>query len=303
MKLSRRWKGVIIAGISLAICLNAIGYLIGKLNSPRYDNELEAFQYVISEVQYVFHGDEISGLRVVAGPRIFAFDIESGKIETSLRSPAEIQNLERPRRNRLSEMSRMMEWIGISSAVPGGALGAAKYIKYAIDDPPIIRAARTSKRFFVGRVVAITAGLGVSAGYLGYRLGYLDEVDYENPLFQEVLGSPAIYEKIASEVLLCEKLGRIDSKIYNNYWVERRNMLKVSLGHGDSPFFRRYGPAPFQTSEESFSKNLETQEKYADEEQHVKYLTEHEQVLASRCEQLVDHITSQRPSIFQSFIE
>lgn len=319
---SHYWKKIVVTAIAFAICTNAIGYLIGLSNSPKYDSEIDAYQYVISNVQYRFSKLGFIGLKLPAGPFYYFYDASTRQLRKELRSTQDLLALKKAKRDRLSEIERTTEWIGIATAVPGGAIGAATSLKAALDEPPILRAARGGYKYFYVRVVAILAAVGGVSGYAGYRLGYIDEHDYENPVFAKFIGESQIYERIADEVLSCEAINTNKNEFspYREYllddpWQPNENsqLLTYMRVEAYSPAERPsestvnpIGDILFKSEAKSAeqtmkSKNDLSQLKQAaalEENAVKKYQDTLRAEMQATCDRLTKHIMSDKASIF-----
>ena len=228
--------------IAFAIACNMLGYALGDAFSPKYDNEIDAYKFIISEIKYIQDGDRIVSLKLDAGPTTFEYLFEEEVFKKSLRPTSELLSLKSPKRNKYAEFKRAYDWIGISASVPAGAAGAAVAVKAAADELPILRQARSGSRYFMARIVLGLAVVGGASGYLGYKLSYDDTNDYSNAKFQKALNNIKIYRRIAYEVNVCQALSRYRDDFFLDLLNERVNtVLSISNRSGPLafPFWRQ----------------------------------------------------------------
>jgi hypothetical protein len=141
----------------------------------------------------------ISGTEAVleakAGYSTYVYHFSKDSVEIVLPSP-EIVALHSPQpRDVLTEQERIFALAGLSAAAPAGAIGSMQKIATATEKAP--RSVRTLAALAGGAVM-------ISGGWLGYRVGYKDELNYDAPNFVRGLRDPANWRPYAQRLVECE---------------------------------------------------------------------------------------------------
>lgn len=197
------WKKIFAGFAALALAMNGLGFYVGRWNSPRYDDELGAYAYLASEVRYVFDDTGLQSLELHAGLKKYTYYVDEDTLDISLRSAWELKNLTRPR-NRILELDRLVDYVGLASLLPSGVTGAVIAIRSGTSQPPLLRKMTGTGSKVAARVYLPAVVIGASSGYLGYRFGYSDLADWENDVIQKVLRDKRYYRRIYTDLMICE---------------------------------------------------------------------------------------------------
>lgn len=194
----------------LIVCLVSIfvaTVFAGVRDSPIYDSELEAMQFVVANAKYIGFENQLTEIQVLAGARSYQYyrtGDAKGQVTSEIPSSEEILQIESRRRSRFSEVARTAEWVAITSgSATAFAVSTGLVASKVASGPDFFgELKRATKGRGATRIASVVA-FAASARFLAYELGYSDTRDYGNDVFQTVLTNARVYEHLAEE---CEKI-------------------------------------------------------------------------------------------------
>lgn len=168
----------------------ALGFAWGWYNSPSYDSVGSAERFAAANFRWVEKNSADVELRVQAAHRVYTYSSRTATARRELLSPEIVAAIPIKKRRRYEEEQNLLAIAGLIAG-PGGAVAATSSgIAVMSKFPPQLRAA-------LGGVATIGGALG---GWLGYRLAYHDEMDYDDRQFDEALANPYTWSAWAVEL-------------------------------------------------------------------------------------------------------
>jgi len=197
-----------------------IGWKIGKIRSPEYDNKTAALMYfnTYHELDLSSKNDIIIKLR--SGNYKYVYSFKNKTLKKDLLA-AKIINYEPvPRRNREEEAEKLIHQFGIFS---GGITISALVKKGNI----IADALKYSKR---SRAFLVLLPIGLTVGCIGYYFGFEDEKQYDSPEYESVFKEEDMWMQYAETYDSCLNYGQLRINLLKNKESESNmlNILKAS---------------------------------------------------------------------------
>ncbi len=196
-----RWAMVILSLLALFFATNSIGYLYGRIVSPDFGNEYDVAAYIVKHASFAYGDGALQGIEVTVGSRSFAYDVQANSVQMALLLNGASSSLFK--RGSRAQVERIYKFVGVSKAVPGGAIGAAVM---AADHARKQRSWRRAPAYVLrlrraaGVAMATVAG---AVGYLGYKYGYSDTLDPDDPDFIKAMDNPDVWRSVVKPIEGC----------------------------------------------------------------------------------------------------
>jgi hypothetical protein len=207
----RYWIPFVVAGLSLLIAANAVGYYVGRLDTPPYNKETAAY-FIMHYAKLEPRSDH--QLRVIAGEMGYEYDLVSRQV-FPFNPPLPEMYRRSKARHYIDELRSVYSVVG-SASLAASILATKASLERVSELPPRSSKYTNRRDVILQRYANVgkwsVATLSAVIGYIGYRIGYNDPQSYSESDFRSAMQDASIWEYATLNLNICRSLWALEQR-------------------------------------------------------------------------------------------